>query len=123
MPELRRITARVTVRKGTAAQWQITNPTLLDGEMGWESDTSMLKVGDGTTKWKLLKYYDPGPTVDGSNRLEHDGTVFPITKVATMMDALEYSQKQINKWNQCARQDYINGYDGVSASCVSDGTI
>lgn len=37
------------------------NPTLAQGEIGLESDTGKLKIGDGSTPWKSLGY---GPEVD-----------------------------------------------------------
>lgn len=54
------VTAKIQVRKGTAAQWTSANPTLLSGEIGFETDTIKLKIGDGTTAWTALAYHhDP----------------------------------------------------------------
>lgn len=50
------VTAKIQVRKGTAAQWTNANPTLLAGEFGYETDTGKLKIGDGTTAWATLGY-------------------------------------------------------------------
>ena len=58
MPELRRISARLTVRKGNRTQWELTNPVLLDGELGYSSDTRVLKIGDGKTEWNALPFYE-----------------------------------------------------------------
>ena len=55
---------RTRQRRGTAAQWTSTNPILEDGEIGFESDTTNLKVGDGETAWDDLPYVAegvPGP--------------------------------------------------------------
>jgi len=38
----------------TAAQWTAANPTLLAGEYGVESDTGVVKCGDGSTAWASL---------------------------------------------------------------------
>jgi len=43
-------------RRDTAANWTAANPTLLAGELGYESDTGKWKVGDGTTAWASLAY-------------------------------------------------------------------
>jgi hypothetical protein len=43
-------------RRDTAANWTTQNPTLLAGELGYESDTGYWKVGDGTTAWASLAY-------------------------------------------------------------------
>jgi hypothetical protein len=44
------------MRRGTAATWTSTNPTLSAGEWGYETDTGRAKVGDGVTVWTSLKY-------------------------------------------------------------------
>jgi hypothetical protein len=49
-------TVRIQLRRGTAAQWTSANPTLVAGEMGVETDTRKVKVGDGTTAWTSLDY-------------------------------------------------------------------
>ena len=43
-------------RRDTAANWTAANPTLLAGELGYESNTGKWKVGDGTTVWNSLGY-------------------------------------------------------------------
>lgn len=43
-------------RRGTAASWSSTNPTLNAGEPGLETDTGKFKIGDGTTVWTSLGY-------------------------------------------------------------------
>lgn len=48
--------ALIKLRRGTAAQWTAVNPTLADGEPGYETDTEKLKIGDGTTDWANLDY-------------------------------------------------------------------
>lgn len=43
-------------RRDTAANWTSTNPTLLNGELGYETDTKKFKVGNGTAAWSALAY-------------------------------------------------------------------
>lgn len=43
-------------RRDTAANWTSANPTLLAGELGYETDTGKWKVGDGSTAWTALGY-------------------------------------------------------------------
>lgn len=43
-------------RRDTAANWTSANPTLLAGEIGIESDTDKIKIGDGSTAWTSLAY-------------------------------------------------------------------
>lgn len=44
----------IRVRRGTAAQWASANPVLLAGEPGMETDTGVIKYGDGSTAWLSL---------------------------------------------------------------------
>ena len=48
--------AVIQLRRGTAAQWTSANPTLASGEMGLETDTGKLKIGDGSLDWVSLVY-------------------------------------------------------------------
>ena len=45
-------------RSDTAANWTAANPTLGQGEIGWETDTGKIKLGDGVTAWVSLGYSD-----------------------------------------------------------------
>ena len=71
-------TARIQLRRDTAANWISANPVLLVGEVGFETDTRKLKLGDGSTAWTSLLYvqgYD-NPTfttlaVTGLSTLPH----------------------------------------------------
>jgi hypothetical protein len=48
--------ARIQVRRDTGANWTSVNPTLANGELGFEQDRQRLKVGDGNTEWSSLPY-------------------------------------------------------------------
>ena len=50
-------TARVRVRRGTAAAWTAADPTLALGEIAAETDTLRFKVGTGAVAWTALSYY------------------------------------------------------------------
>ena len=43
-------------RRDTAANWTSQNPTLLNGELGYETDTGKWKVGTGSAVWTALGY-------------------------------------------------------------------
>ena len=47
---------RIQFRRGTAAEWTSANPTLAAGELGYETDTTKFKLGDGSTAWTSLGY-------------------------------------------------------------------
>ena len=46
----------IQFRRGTSSQWVTANPVLLDGELGYVTDTKQIKVGDGSTPWNSLSY-------------------------------------------------------------------
>ena len=54
------ITAKITIRKDTAANWTAANILLADGEFAKESDTGKLKLGNGVTAWNSLAYFSSG---------------------------------------------------------------
>lgn len=43
-------------RNDTALNWRLVNPILKRGEWGLETDTSLMKFGDGVTTWNSLGY-------------------------------------------------------------------
>lgn len=50
----------IHIARGTAAEWTADNTLLLDGEIGYETDTYKAKLGDGVTNWNDLDYWDLG---------------------------------------------------------------
>lgn len=53
------VATRRQERQDTAANWTSVNPVLAQAELGWESDTGKLKIGDGSTAWNSLVYFTP----------------------------------------------------------------
>ena len=47
---------QIKLRRGTASQWSSANPTLADGEVGFETDTLKFKLGNGSSSWSSLSY-------------------------------------------------------------------
>lgn len=50
------LNTRIQIRNDLAATWTEKNPVLLKGEMGVETDTRKIKIGDGLNKWSALGY-------------------------------------------------------------------
>jgi hypothetical protein len=44
-------------RRGTAEQWDLSNPVLAAGEVGFETDTNKFKIGDGVNLWEDISYF------------------------------------------------------------------
>jgi hypothetical protein len=49
-------TVPVQIRRNTEALWTSTNPTLAAGEIGFETDTGLSKIGNGSSNWVSLAY-------------------------------------------------------------------
>ena len=85
---------RIQLRRDTAANWTLNDPTLASGELGFETDTLKLKCGNGTTAWSSLSYVNQVQAGaftladntnivlgDGSDlQIYHDGTDSVITE-------------------------------------------
>lgn len=50
------MTSVIQVKRGTASAWTSANTVLAAGEVGFETDTKKMKVGDGSTAWTSLGY-------------------------------------------------------------------
>ena len=67
----------IAFRRDSASDWTSANPTLLVGELGIETDTLKIKVGDGTSAWNdrgYIGWNDP-PFVISSSAGETNGYI------------------------------------------------
>ena len=48
--------AVINTQRGTAAALTATNPVIADGQVVYETDTGLCKIGDGVTAWTSLRY-------------------------------------------------------------------
>ena len=72
------VNVRLQLRADTAANWTAANPTLLANEVGLETDTKKLKVGNGSSAWNSLAYFPSivsGGTVLGNLEIGSTGTL------------------------------------------------
>jgi hypothetical protein len=54
---------QIQLRRATAAQWATANTILSEGELALETDTLKIKIGNGSTAWNSLAYYQTTSTV------------------------------------------------------------
>lgn len=75
---------KIQLRRGTAAQWVAANPVLAEGEIGIETDTKQIKIGDGLKEWTLLTYIATGNMDVASSDLDDlaDGTSYKRIQAA-----------------------------------------
>ena len=69
--------AKIQLRNDTAANWRLQNPVLDVGELGIETDTKKIKMGDGKTYWNTLPYIHA--VAEGGDASTINGSV-PYTK-------------------------------------------
>jgi hypothetical protein len=108
------------MRRGSAATWTSTNPTLSAGEWGYETDTGRAKVGDGTTVWNSLKYtklrYDDLVTGSGIS-------ISQLTNANSLVTGLSLSTNLVAGNNITLSENNgaitINGEAGIT---LSEGT-
>ena len=73
------VVTQIQARRGTAAQWTSTNPTLAAGEWGYETDTGKVKIGSGSTAWNSLSYIGQGEvTLNGTETLTNKTLTAPV---------------------------------------------
>ena len=81
------LNTRIQIRNDLAATWTEKNPVLLKGEMGVETDTRKIKIGDGLNKWSALGY--SGADVADIEKVIADNrdTTYSLEPVADQTDA------------------------------------
>lgn len=74
------MSVRIQFRRGTSSDWTAFNPVLSIGEFGYETDTRLFKIGDGTTLWNSLPYASSTITaVNAGSGLTGGGTGGSLT--------------------------------------------
>ena len=119
--EDRLVADKIQIRRDTAANWTSSNPTLAQGELGLETDTSQLKAGTGSTAWTSLGYYDLGGLTDPT----YTGT--PIEDIYAMSGtavALEPSNGSIQTHTLTGATTYTDAFSAGQAITlmIDDGT-
>ena len=108
------LNARILLRADSAANWSTSNPTLLKGEFGYETDTRKFKLGDGTTVWNTLSYASAVPSVLSATSPEttdnsYDlGTMWINTSAQTMF-VLTRVTSGTATWRQLIDTDALIG--------------
>jgi hypothetical protein len=90
---------RIQTRRDTAANWTANDPTLADGEIGFETDTGKFKIGKSNTAWISLQYAqvagDDGLSYDIYPELRSDGLSPSQNYNVTMLNYSEGTTTQI----------------------------
>ena len=81
----------IQIRRDTAANWTAANPILAQGELGAETNTSKIKIGNGSSTWSALSYLiDAGGylTETSSNTLTNKTIAFANNTLTGVQAAL-----------------------------------
>ena len=75
------VAKRLQLRHDTAANWIARNPVLLAGEIGIETNTNRMKIGNGSSNWASLAYFPAdsglGSVFDGGTPSSTYGSLPP----------------------------------------------
>lgn len=74
------------LRRGLSAAWARNNPTLAAGEPGFELDTYRLKIGDGSTPWQELAYFNGTGVLRRDSADNYDSDYIPIKGEVLLVD-------------------------------------
>jgi len=72
---------QIQLRRDTAANWVTNDPVLAEGELGHETDATVLKIGDGATLYSALPNLLTGTVAFGEYVGPFDASIgtFPVT--------------------------------------------
>ncbi len=119
--EVQLVADLIQIRRDTAANWTSADPTLAQGELGLETDTSQLKAGDGTTAWSSLGYYELGGLTDPA----YTGTpIEDIYAISGTSYALEPSNGSIQTHTLTGATTYTDAFSAGQAITlmIDDGS-
>lgn len=124
---------RVQIRRGTAAEWSSADPILASGEFGYETDTGVLKIGDGSTAYSALDPLGgPGGGSGGYTYVQIESIDGPPTSPAvgdTWFDPengntyLRYNDGVTTQWIQSGTVSTGGTGGGVSLEQVRDDLV
>ena len=104
----------IQIRRDTAANWTSANPTLAQGELGVETDTDKIKIGDGSTAWTSLGYL-----IDTGGYAPLASPTF--TGTATM-DGLTVEDGIITIGQESVYDAFVNSPESLYINIDSDNT-
>ena len=125
------VKVQIQQRVDTASAWTTANPTLLSGEIGWESDTKKYKIGDGSTAWASLTYapgsggYTAGTGVAISASNVITASAVALTTVQTAANQTAHLALTTQEGDVVVRSDENKSYvrNSGTAGSMADFTL
>jgi hypothetical protein len=111
---------RIQLRLDTAENWTSVNPILAQGEAGYEIDTNLLKIGDGSTAWNSLSYFGGGggggsPDLESVLTEGNDGGALQIKNIADPTDPQDATTKAYVDAELATQDSYLELNDTPSS--------
>lgn len=106
------------IRHDTASNWLTRNPVLAQGEYGLETDTFLLKIGDGVLDWEHLPYLNK---LDATyfKHISEDGSITLSDNFKDKVAALEAAAGQAIE-HLTITDPPVNPTDAVNKQYVDD---
>lgn len=105
---------KIQIRRGTSSSWTFENPVLSSGELGLETDTNKLKIGNGTTAWNSLDYFAIPLVTSASSSL----VSYIDTQINNLIDASPGTLDTLNELAAAINDDPAF-FSNISNSIVS----
>lgn len=106
---------KIQLRRDTSSNWTSSNPTLSQGELGHETNTGKLKVGDGSTAWNSLGYVDTTYSVGDGGLTQNNFTDADHSK----LDGIETSANNYSHPNHSGEVTST----GDGATVIADNVV
>jgi hypothetical protein len=116
MTEAQLMADLIQLRRDTAANWTSANPTLSQGEQGYETDTGKMKIGDGSTAWTSLAYF-----VDSSAYATSSDITTAVSTKANTADLATVATS--GSYDDLSDQPTIPSIDGLATETYVDTAV
>lgn len=98
---------KVQLRRDLAGSWTVANPILGLGELGIESDTGFIKIGNGTSNWINLTYSgSPKSAVSGINNIDNTSDINKPVSTA-QASAIQVALNSAKSYTDSSKENHL----------------
>lgn len=109
----------IKTRRDTAANWTSTNPVLAAGEAGLETDTNLVKYGNGSSTWTVLPY--ASASISTYLVRNNTGSTIPKGTLVAATGAESSGRIDVGPFEVTGLQDSELRVMGVATANISSG--
>lgn len=109
---------KIQIRRGTSSSWTFENPILSSGELGLETDSYKLKIGNGITAWNSLDYFAIPLITSASSSL----VSYINTQINSIIDASPGTLDTLNELAAAINDDpafFSNIYNSITSASAT----